>query len=426
MRKILLFVLATITNTTLFAQETLKDVVPVLKGTKFGLQYHSGKQFYPPVFDFVQWNDEAETPTFYFTDEDDNIYFKVIKQEKLYKLSSNKKLVFLETIPRFTPPRILRDEMVEDETIPDFTKSYDPPRYPLKGGLVFIDSFKTHYDNTARITIWYDADKRLYRFKQENDWLKEFDCDKIVTMGDGAADYSWAVLEKGSRQAMADLRSRRLVLPFEYESIRRVFSEAFIVQKDGKQGVVNNLNEFIIPPSYQSISASGQADGYCFLYGQNENGFNIIGVELYQPTSQSTRIMASGYDVMPRAFVAHTASGPHVYFIVSQKNKLGIIDYEGKQILPAEYDDIRESEAPSPYADPPRFLWLSKDKLNGWMDIGTQTLVKPTYSHIRIKLQLEKQIKEFPVYIFLIRKDKGPFFFVDNFGKEFIDKKPGR
>jgi hypothetical protein len=60
------------------------------------------------------------------------------------------------------------------------------------------------------------------------------------------------------------------------------------------------------------------------------------------------------------------------YFIITQKNKRGLLDLTGKVILPSEYDEI--------VFQAPGFFSLVKNKLFGWYDAGLSKLTKPVYN----------------------------------------------
>lgn len=59
------------------------------------------------------------------------------------------------------------------------------------------------------------------------------------------------------------------------------------------------------------------------------------------------------------------------YFIVTWKNKRGLLDEFGKTVLPAEYDEV--------VYQPPKLFSLVKNKMFGWYDAELQRLTKPVY-----------------------------------------------
>lgn len=59
------------------------------------------------------------------------------------------------------------------------------------------------------------------------------------------------------------------------------------------------------------------------------------------------------------------------FFIITQKNRRGLVDETGKIILPAEYDEI--------VFQPPALFSVVKNRMFGWYDGNQRSLTKPTY-----------------------------------------------
>lgn len=124
------------------------------------------------------------------------------------------------------------------------------------------------------------------------------------------------------KEGLCSLEGNEIIPPKYYESVRPFDSGKFLVSEGGFTGVIDSLNNVIIPPRYTLISK--MQDYYAVRVFDNRGLCAIDGTEIVPPI----------YDgVLVKPFKDTDKS---VIFIVSGDKK-GVLTMEGQPIVPAEY-----------------------------------------------------------------------------------------
>lgn len=156
------------------------------------------------------------------------------------------------------------------------------------------------------------------------------------------------------------LKNKTNILNFEYEDISyNSYNEVFVVQRNGKQGIVDKEGNVKIAPEYESIVFGGiyvNAQKGDEFYLLDLNGNQIENQEILSkiPTKAGHYIV-SDYNEMYRiidekgnavinnnyTYIEELDSN---YFIVGANNKNGIIDLTGKALVDLKYNSIFKIE----------------------------------------------------------------------------------
>ena len=142
-------------------------------------------------------------------------------------------------------------------------------------------------------------------------------------------DENGFVAKKSSKFGLVD-NEGEIILPFEYEDIICEHLGNIFVKKSGKWGVVNDENQRLIPCKYDYIA---------FAWDEiSENGRNYIVVQ----NDKFGKVTETGNEIFPCLYDGITTwveYGPDGHY-VKIGDKMGLIDYNGKVLIPVQYDKV--------------------------------------------------------------------------------------
>ncbi|HVD97233.1 MAG TPA: WG repeat-containing protein [Cytophagaceae bacterium] len=172
----------------------------------------------------------------------------------------------------------------------------------------------------------------------------------------GALNEGFYIVKQNGRYGYANRVGKVLIKPV-YEEAKPFRNKQAAVKKAGKWGVIDYTNKFLLKPEFDNISA-GRGNYYAITQGDksyfydfnfkkiSEEGFEKI---LTEDTVYAVRIKKDGkygyYNVPARSYVTTERfdnAEPYVkgYAVVTNGNKMGLLDVNGKLILPCQYDAI--------------------------------------------------------------------------------------
>lgn len=153
------------------------------------------------------------------------------------------------------------------------------------------------------------------------------------------------------------LKNQKVVLEYEYEDISyNLYNDAFVVQRNGKQGVTNRKGEIIVPTEYDNILFGGiyinaTKDGNLTILDMNGNKIDNTEYVTKMPTQDKQHYIVSNQDeiykiidlngniVVDKTYT-YIEELNNNYYIVANNKKNGIIDLTGKSVVDLKYDNI--------------------------------------------------------------------------------------
>ena len=152
------------------------------------------------------------------------------------------------------------------------------------------------------------------------------------------------------------LKNKDIILNFEYEDIQySALNDFFIVQRNGKQGVVNKTGEIILNTEYDSILYGGIylnaiKDNQTLIFDLQGNQIETENISV-TPTNNPNYYIAINQDdiytvidaegnVLINNNYAYIEYITGDYFIVAKNGKNGIIDSTGRNIVDLKYTSI--------------------------------------------------------------------------------------
>jgi len=195
------------------------------------------------------------------------------------------------------------------------------------------------------------------------------------------------------------LKNKQEILNYEYEDITyNLYNDVFVIQRNGKQGIVNRQGECKIPVDYDNILFGG-------IYVNAEKDEEITILDINGNIVEDQNILLK----IP------TTDGKH--YIVSDKNEIyKIIDNDGNVVIDKGYSYIEEINKD--------YYIVANGSLNGIIDLKGNSLVSLKYNSI-FKLDgtdlLQANISETNA-VALINKDMRVIAGMENAGVEVTDK----
>ncbi len=152
------------------------------------------------------------------------------------------------------------------------------------------------------------------------------------------------------------LKNKNNILNFEYEDISyNSYNEVFVIQRNGKQGIIDKDGKIKIAPEYESIVFGGiyvNAQKGDEFYLLDLNGKQIENQEILSklPTNAGHYIVSdynemykivdeNGNSVINNNYT-YIEEIDNNYYIVGTNNKNGIIDLTGKAVVDLKYNSI--------------------------------------------------------------------------------------
>ncbi|MDR1001086.1 MAG: WG repeat-containing protein [Clostridiales bacterium] len=205
-------------------------------------------------------------------------------------------------------------------------------------------------------------------FDKELQKAVPFEYDKILApRGDGG----YFAACKGGKFGIVDKKGTVLV-PFIYDDMTDVGANLYLVRNGEEQGVIDTAGNFIIPMTIDFLQARYIVDDYALL----RNG--------------EARLLPKYY--------------ANLCFLLKQKEKVGLIGKDGRQILPIEYEAIYSTAGfgGSSWFLCPDALIAVKDNKTGVITIDGEIIVPFKYDGININYNLPNNYKGVQYFMTLL------------------------
>lgn len=186
---------------------------------------------------------------------------------------------------------------------------------------------------------------------------------QIVDQNGNYHDADWGVI---------DIRTKKVIVPPQYQNVEVQANGLTVVKKADKYGIVDRTGKPVVPAKYGRINGPyGMPGKQAYVVHSGEQ----LGI--YNPaTTKQGSIRLHGYASADYTSLTYgqelTQYG--VIRVYTQKNKWGILDLSGQEILKPTYDDIEAfSEGLAPV------------KLNGkygFIDTKGKLVIKPQYEAV--------------------------------------------
>lgn len=155
-------------------------------------------------------------------------------------------------------------------------------------------------------------------------------------------------------------------------------NEYFVLYAQNKWGVINQNGEEIITPSYQEmiVIPNNEKDVFICTYNINEQ----TGEYKTKALNSKNEEILTGYEQIET--LENIDENDNVWYEenalrVKKNEKYGLIDLNGKEILPAEYDEITVLEGIE------NSIIIKKDGLVGIVNDNGSIIAEPAYSQIK-------------------------------------------
>lgn len=187
------------------------------------------------------------------------------------------------------------------------------------------------------------------------------------------------------------------------------------LRKDGKVGVIDKDGNVVINPSYADVQIPNPTKDVFIV----TDDANINSTKWKAVNSQNTQILTEFEDVEAISINQITSTVPYEKSVLKYKegNVYGIIDFSGKKIVPAQYEEISNIDYKEGY------LKVKKDGSYGIVNIEGKVLVKPEYNNVSADGFFNKDSKyEKAGFITQIKSDDGyRYGYVNSNGKSELE-----
>ena len=153
-----------------------------------------------------------------------------------------------------------------------------------------------------------------------------FICTYDVDYSNG--NYKTKVINKKGKEIIKDYDKVEAILNYDKNEKISYEKTAFVVQKDGKYGLVNYSGKELLAPTYDSIKALYGVENSLLI--EKEGKFGIC-------TSEGTIIIDPIYKMVEKI----GDDNKNGYIVVNEENKCGIIGFDKEIILDTQYDEIK-------------------------------------------------------------------------------------
>ena len=153
-----------------------------------------------------------------------------------------------------------------------------------------------------------------------------FICTYDVDYSNG--NYKTKVINKKGKEIIKDYDKVEAILNYDKNEKISYEKTAFVVQKDGKYGLVNYSGKELLAPTYDSIKALYGVENSLLI--EKEGKFGIC-------TSEGTIIIDPIYKMVEKI----GDDNKNGYIVVNEENKCGIIGFDKGIILDTQYDEIK-------------------------------------------------------------------------------------
>ncbi len=206
-------------------------------------------------------------------------------------------------------------------------------------------------------SFWARKDNKYFIFDTVGNWIDRTEYDKIELLKTNfylvtKKGESWRVDRNGSRViedfvvmrdegdgfiAKKDSKvgyvnySGEIILPFKYEDIVCESHGNIFVKKNGKWGVVDDENQQLLPFNYDYIEYAWDKSA------NNESNYIVVQNDKFGKVSETgDEIFSCLYD----GITTWVEYGPDGHYVMIG-GKAGLIDYNGKVVIPIEYDGVQ-------------------------------------------------------------------------------------
>jgi len=185
-------------------------------------------------------------------------------------------------------------------------------------------------ENTDGTDIWYEKNCLIYK-KDEKYGLIDFK-GKTILNNEYDDIYSLEgveknlIIEKEGLKGLVNASMREIVITPEYTEISLLtdsYEDGYIVQQNGKYGIISANGKRIFEPTYDEIKKVA-SNGY---YSVVQNGKTSL------INNSGEVILSEGFDNIEEI------NGENL--TITKNSKYGVIDVSGNSIINNEYDDIR-------------------------------------------------------------------------------------
>lgn len=259
---------------------------------------------------------------------------------------------------------------------------------------IFICTYDTNYETGEYKT------KALNEKNQEilNQYNKIEGIQNLDTAGNLTYDQNVLKVEKDGKYGLINFFGKEIT-SIDYEDIVAIsgVENSFKIKKDGKYGIIDNEGKIVVEPKFSDIDILGKDNKSGFIVKDDTEKYGIIdysnnkvldikydfinkvyGNNVYLVTEngkqklvnkENTDVLTNGFDSI-KQILANQENA--VIFV--KENKCGIMDFSGKVLVEAQYDDLKETKAGT-------FIAKKADKY-GIINIENQVQVEFEYTSI--------------------------------------------
>ncbi|MBR5169468.1 MAG: WG repeat-containing protein [Muribaculaceae bacterium] len=164
---------------------------------------------------------------------------------------------------------------------------------------------------------------------------------------DNVSGFEWSldpnvVVEKNGKKGVVNV-ANKLVIPLMYDEIKS-YGDLFIVYQNGLTGVVDENNKQVIPIEYAEIDACPDKNGLHFMVAKYPSGSSketstpLMGL---MDDCGNVKIPLAHVNMKKVSFIeAMKDVDGRIITSDSDDSKHGLLDFDGRVILPQEYDEI--------------------------------------------------------------------------------------
>lgn len=120
-----------------------------------------------------------------------------------------------------------------------------------------------------------------------------------------------------------------IVLPFEYDGIKILYNNYYIIKKGMKFGLFRSNGNWVTNQFHEDIYLARSSSHFLIKDSGLIGLIDTLGNTLVTPEYKSITLISEGYETHKERFV-----------VTNQNGKKGLIDFQGKILLPTIYDDI--------------------------------------------------------------------------------------
>lgn len=373
MKNFLLVILMFATSSSVYAEFYKKFE----EGGKFGVKNEKEEILIPAIYEAIGWSNET---------------FTVINQVTGYKLNDQWGIISL-TNKRITEPEYFSITPTENNLLIVTRRS--PLSFRMTTGCmdtkgkIIIPLEYAGLKISGLRAIAYTLHENQFRYgliDLENKLLIPQVYKNIYPLG----SLRYAVQNRENKTALFTENGRQ-VTPFSIDSLSQLTHNIAIIYQDGKQGLINREGNMLKEPVYREIEIDGKTvkarlpDTWKILDAQNKlireieaDSLLPLGDDRLKMTNAfGTQLWDTQFNPVTQTYFTHLNQFHNNQVLFSVGERWGVLNHDGKTILPAEYDQI--------IMDDDHFL-VSKQLQGkqGWilLDVNGKALTTKAYERI--------------------------------------------